>query len=53
MIGACWDADRLDLTRVGIIPDPDMMSTEPGKELAAQMNKLRSEQEALALLEPR
>lgn len=38
-IGACWDADRLDLTRVGIIPDPDLMSTEPGKKIAARMNK--------------
>ena len=26
-IGACWDADRLDLPRVGITPDPDLLST--------------------------
>lgn len=32
-IGACWDADRLDLTRVGIIPDPALLSTQAGKEL--------------------
>ena len=33
-IGACWDADRLDLGRVGIIPSPQFMSTAPGKEMA-------------------
>lgn len=27
-IGVCWDADRLDLPRVGITPDPRLMSTE-------------------------
>jgi len=32
-IGTCWDADRLDLTRVGIIPDPALLSTQAGKEL--------------------
>ena len=32
-IGVCWDADRLDLSRVGIAPDPLLMSTEAGKEL--------------------
>jgi uncharacterized protein len=26
-IGACWDADRLHLPRVGIVPDPDLFST--------------------------
>lgn len=26
-IGACWDADRLDLPRVGIHPDPELLST--------------------------
>jgi uncharacterized protein len=30
-IGTCWDADRLDLTRVDIIPDPALMSTNAGK----------------------
>lgn len=33
-IGTCWDADRLDLGRVGILPDPEFMSTEFGKEIA-------------------
>lgn len=32
-IGVCWDADRLDLTRVGIIPNPDLLSTRAAKEL--------------------
>jgi uncharacterized protein len=26
-VGACWDADRLHLPRVGIVPDPDLFST--------------------------
>ena len=33
-IGACWDADRLDLGRVGIIPSPTFMSTTAGKRIA-------------------
>lgn len=33
-IGTCWDADRLDLGRVGMIPDPYYMSTAFGKEIA-------------------
>jgi uncharacterized protein len=34
-IATCWDADRLDLGRVGIIPDPKRMCTDIGRELAA------------------
>ena len=34
-IGTCWDADRLDLTRIGIRPNPTYMSTPYGVELAA------------------
>lgn len=33
-IGCCWDADRLDLPRVGISPHGDFMSTRAGKALA-------------------
>ncbi len=33
-IGTCWDADRLDLGRVGIIPEEAFMSTEFGKRIA-------------------
>ena len=36
-IDACFDADRLDLGRVGIDPDPDRMATEKGKEIALYM----------------
>jgi uncharacterized protein len=28
-IGACWDADRLDLVRFGIVLDPALLNTEP------------------------
>ena len=27
-VGVCWDADRLDLPRVGITPVPELLSTE-------------------------
>ncbi len=33
-IGACWDADRLDLDRVGIKPSAFFMSTETGRRIA-------------------
>ena len=33
-VAACWDADRLDLDRVGIDPDPSYFSTAEGKRLA-------------------
>ncbi len=31
LVGTCWDADRLDLPRVGITPDPRLMSTVSGQ----------------------
>ena len=34
-IGTCWDADRLDIGRVGITPSDHYMSTAAGKEIAA------------------
>lgn len=37
-INACFDADRLDLGRVGIDPDPDRMATEKGRMLAIRRN---------------
>lgn len=33
-IATCWDADRLDLGRVGIVPDPNRMCTAFGREIA-------------------
>jgi uncharacterized protein len=33
-IATCWDADRLDLGRVGVCPDPKRMCTEFGREIA-------------------
>jgi uncharacterized protein len=32
-IGCCWDADRLDLPRVGITPDPALMSTSSWRDV--------------------
>lgn len=36
-IDACIDADRLDLGRVGIIPDPDQMLSSNGARMALSM----------------
>ena len=33
-IAVCWDADRLDLDRVGVEPDPSFFSTTEGKRMA-------------------
>jgi uncharacterized protein len=30
-VGVCWDADRLNLWRVGITPDPGFLSTEAAR----------------------
>jgi len=32
-IATCWDADRLDLNRIGITPDPFFLHTNEGKRL--------------------
>lgn len=32
-VKTCWDADRLDLNRVGIKPDPKRLFTEEGKKM--------------------
>lgn len=37
-VGTCWDADRLDLTRIDIIPDPDRLITRAGKAWSAANN---------------
>lgn len=33
-VACCWDADRLDLTRIGIAPDPDLLNTETARRIA-------------------
>ena len=30
-VGVCWDADRLNLWRVGVTPDPRWLSTEAAR----------------------
>lgn len=35
-IGCCWDADRLDLVRVGISPKIGLLSTEAARFLAGE-----------------
>lgn len=38
-IDACFDADRIDLMRVGIIPNPKRMTTMRGAFCAANMER--------------
>ena len=38
-IGGCYDADRLDLPRVGIIPNPKYLNTQFAKQLATEMQE--------------
>jgi uncharacterized protein len=42
--GACWDADRVHLPRVGIVPRADLLSTEAGRrpESVAAAAELRA-----------
>lgn len=35
---ACWDADRLDIGRVGITPDPRRLCTDAGRKLLRWAN---------------
>ncbi len=38
-IATCWDADRLDLGRVDISPDPQRMCTHAGRNMAINMDQ--------------
>ena len=38
IIGACWDSDRLDLTRFEWDIDPNLLSTTAAKDIAQQLN---------------
>jgi uncharacterized protein len=53
-VGACWDADRLDLGRVGIAPHARFMSTAIGREVAhhGSIDKFLSARPPLAPLRP-
>jgi uncharacterized protein len=31
-VATCWDADRLDLGRIDIVPDPRLLMTEAGRD---------------------
>lgn len=40
-VDVCFDADRLDLGRVGIVPNPKLMATEQGAYYAGIYGKLK------------
>lgn len=45
-IATCWDADRLDLDRVGIVPSEEYMNTEIGRVMARNgINELGGQNE--------
>ena len=46
-INACFDADRLDLGRVGITPNPNKMATVQGRIIAEKMMEVNLEEEWL------
>ena len=39
LIGTCWDADRLDLVRLGVVPREELMNTVEGKRIAREMGR--------------
>lgn len=46
-IGTCWDADRLDLGRVNIIPDPKHLCTEAARDPEFRESAIRRSQPGL------
>jgi uncharacterized protein len=41
-IGACFDADRIELIRCGMVPKVELMNTEMGIRIAQKMNDLQT-----------
>lgn len=37
-VQCCWDADRLDITRIGVNPDPFLLNTIKAKHIAETLN---------------
>jgi hypothetical protein len=35
-LGVCWDADRINIWRVGITPREEFLSTKPGRALVEE-----------------
>ena len=46
-VNACFDADRLDLGRVGITPNPDKMATIQGRILAERIMEVNPKEDWL------
>lgn len=51
-IGACWDADRLDLDRVGARPRAEFMSTQMGAQLAGLDTRERRQRVGIPVPQP-
>ena len=46
-VNACFDADRLDLGRVGITPNPDKMATAQGRIIAEKIAEKYPEEDLI------
>jgi uncharacterized protein len=46
-INTCWDSDRLDLTRIGIAPNPYLMASDAGHHFAKNPDELQVENDNL------
>lgn len=51
LIGCLWDADRLDLTRIGVDPDPDLLSTPVARRMVRLARRRRREREKKTALD--
>lgn len=53
-IATCWDADRLDLGRVGMLPSEEFMNTDFGKQVArtGSFYPLLTEEERASVASP-
>jgi uncharacterized protein len=41
-VACCWDADRLDLARIDVVPDPDMLNTATARRRAHELHDKES-----------
>lgn len=51
-IGTCWDADRLDIGRIGLVANPAYLNTDIAKTIAAQKRFDYLEQMPLRTINP-
>jgi uncharacterized protein len=50
-LAVCWDADRLDLARVGIAPNPLYLNTQAGRDAAGLFHSMMNAPDAYEQME--